>query len=228
MPPRYRRHVGTSAIQELLTAAVAAVETRDDEVDESLLWPEERAAIGQVVPGRWWDWVMGRRCARRAIAELGVDPRPVLTGERREPLWPAEVVGAITHTRGYAAAAVARATDVVAVGIDAEPDEPLPAGVLERVSHPDEREWVAAARDLGVAHPDRLLFSAKESVYKAWYPLARRWLGFEQARIHVEAGAGVFEAEILVDGPLSVVSGRYASVGGVLLTAVEAHGAESV
>ncbi len=218
----YRRDVRPiSGLQDLLSDAVIAVETRAPEVDESLLWPEEREAIGEVVPGRWWDWVMGRLCARRALEELGIEPAPILSGDKREPLWPGEAVGAITHTRGYAAAAVALAADVVAVGIDAEPDEPLPEGVLARVTGPEERDWVASASDLGVGHPDRLVFSAKESVYKAWYPRARRWLGFEDARVHVEPTTASFTVEILVDGPLSVVRGRYGSIDGVLLTAVE-------
>jgi 4'-phosphopantetheinyl transferase EntD len=59
---------------------------------------------------------------------------------------------------------------------DAEPDEPLPRGVLDDIALPLERERLGA-RD--GPPPDRLLFSAKETVYKAWFPLARRWLGFD-------------------------------------------------
>ncbi|MET8067607.1 4'-phosphopantetheinyl transferase superfamily protein, partial [Micromonospora sp. NPDC005313] len=75
-------------------------------------------------------------------------------------------------------------------------------------------------------HWDRLLFSAKESVYKAWYPLTGRWLGFEEAELTFDR-AGRFAARILVDGaradggpPLDVLDGRWLVTGGLLLTAV--------
>jgi 4'-phosphopantetheinyl transferase EntD len=49
------------------------------------------------------------------------------------------------------------------------------SGVLDRISLPDERAMLG---DLAAPGPrwDLLLFSAKESVYKAWFPLTGRWL----------------------------------------------------
>ena len=208
---------------DLFSNAVAVAETRAELVDESVLWPAERDAQGQVVSGRWWDWVMGRRCARLALTELGVAPVPILVGTKREPLWPGGVVGAITHTRGFAAAAVARSPEVAGVGLDAEPDEPLPDGVLGRIANPDERRWAGGVHPtgVGVAHPARLVFSAKETIYKVWYPLARTWLGFEDAHLEFDADTKTFVARISIDGPFSTVTGRYGSVGGVLLTTIE-------
>jgi 4'-phosphopantetheinyl transferase EntD len=72
-----------------------------------------------------------------------------------------------------------------------------------------------------------VLFSAKESVYKAWFPLARRWLGFEEARLAFDPERGTFTARLLVGDLPSVAgrevtgfSGRYAVVGGLVLTAI--------
>ena len=208
------------AVEKLFSSHVVLVDSRDDHADDSLLWPEERDAVGEVVPGRWWDWVTGRRCARLALTDLGVDPAPVLRGPKREPQWQPEVVGAITHTAGYAAAAVAKVGDLQSLGLDAEPDQPLPDGVLRRIAREDELGWVAGSV-AGVDNADRLLFSAKESIYKAWFPLAQRWLGFDDARVEVDPEARLFRAEILVDGPLSVVTGSYTSVGGIVVTAIE-------
>jgi 4'-phosphopantetheinyl transferase EntD len=210
-----------AGLGDLFSAAVRVAESRDESVDETKLWPEEREAVGEVVDGRWWDWVMGRRCARMAVEDLGLDATPILPGHKRQPLWPAGVVGAITHTRGYVAAAVADAGTVMAVGIDAEPDEPLPHGVITRVASPEERAMIGAGRPSGVDNLDRLLFSAKESIYKAWFPLAGIWLGFLDARLEIDPDDRTFHAEILIDGPISTVSGRYASVDGVLMTAIE-------
>ncbi len=208
-----------AGLGDLFSDSVRVVEFREPEIDDSLLWPEERAAVGDVVDGRWLDWVMGRRCARLALDELSVDTRPVLVGEKREPLWPEGAVGAITHTHGYVAAAVAEAGSVAAIGIDAEPDEPLPKGVLTRVA--SEAEQATVASGASGLNLDRLLFSAKESIYKVWFPQARTWLGFLDAMVEIDADAGRFRAEILIDGPISSVEGRFASVDGLLLTAIE-------
>src|SRR6202034_758387 len=125
------------------------------------------------------------------------------TGARGEPRWPAGVVGSITHCAGYPACAVARTVDLVTVGIDAEPNEALPSGVLAEDASTRERERL---RELARHEPavcwDRLLFSAKEAVYKAWFPLAERWLGFEDATVSIDPAQGTFEARLLVSGPL--------------------------
>jgi 4'-phosphopantetheinyl transferase EntD len=71
-----------------------------------------------------------------------------------------------------------------------------------------------------------MLFSAKESVYKAWFPLARRWLGFEDARIDIDPVAGTFRATLLVEGPvvngapLRGFEGRWLVGNGLILAAI--------
>ena len=196
-----------------------------DEADESLLWPEEEAALGPVVAGRRRDYVLGRRCARLALERLGREPAPVLRGPERQPLWPDGVVGAITHTAGYAAAVVATADRARSVGIDAEPDEPLPRGVLGRIARPEDRRWLEGPggrpEAVGVAHPERLLFTIKEAVYKAWYPLAGRWLGFGDAHVTLDPAHRRFEVGIEVAGPVSTMSGRYTTVGGFVVAGIE-------
>ncbi|HEY3866075.1 MAG TPA: 4'-phosphopantetheinyl transferase superfamily protein [Solirubrobacteraceae bacterium] len=113
------------------------------------------------------------------------------------------------------------------VGIDAEPNGALPAGLLGDIARPEELPWLRRLeRELPQVHWDRLLFSAKESVYKAWFPLAKRWLGFEDAVITVDPSAGAFTAHLLVsgpplsDGPLRGFSGRWMVHDGIILTAI--------
>ncbi|HEX6499463.1 MAG TPA: 4'-phosphopantetheinyl transferase superfamily protein [Micromonosporaceae bacterium] len=193
-------------IGDILPEQVAAVEARNDPPFVEL-FPAEREVIARAVEKRRREFETVRHCARVALARLGVPAAPILPGERGAPQWPTGIVGSMTHCSGYRAAAVARAEHMITVGVDAEPDEPLPDGVLEMVTLPSERGWLA---ELSASHPvarwDRLLFSAKESVYKAWFPLARRWLGFEDAELTVDPDAGTFTAKLLVPGP--VVDGR--------------------
>jgi 4'-phosphopantetheinyl transferase EntD len=198
-------------IEELLPDEVVAVEVvGDDGSEPAPLYPEEAEVVAQAVPKRRREFALVRACARRAMDKLGVPPQPVLPGERGAPGWPAGLAGTMTHCDGYCAAALVRAADLASLGIDAEPHQPLPDGVLEAVSLPAEE---ARLRRLAQQHPaihwDRLLFSAKESVYKAWFPLTRQWLEFTEADIEVSVTPapgtplhGTFQAELLVPGPL--------------------------
>ncbi len=160
-------------IEELLPDTVAVVE--EIGVDASgpvpALHPEEAAYVDRAIAKRRREFALVRSCARRAMARLGVPPQPVPTGDRGAPVWPAGLLGSMTHCDGYGAAALVRDTDLAALGIDAEPAAALPEGVLAAITLPAER---ARLRRLAADRPgvpwDRLLFSAKESVYKAWFP----------------------------------------------------------
>lgn len=213
-------------IAEILPAKVAAAERWDDPPEARLL-PEEEPVIARAVAKRRREFTTVRHCARLALAQLGLPPAPVLPGERGAPDWPAGVVGSMTHCAGYRAAAVAHAADVLSLGIDAEPHGPLPDGVEQAITLPQERDHL---RQLAAAHPrthwDRLLFCAKEAVYKTWFPLARRWLGFEDARVAIDPVDGTFTAHLLVPGPilasgeLTLLTGRWLARNGLLLTAI--------
>jgi 4'-phosphopantetheinyl transferase superfamily len=82
------------------------------------------------------------------------------------------------------------------------------------------------ARAFPLTHWGRLLFSAKEAVYKAWYPLTGRWLGFKHACLTIDP-AGAFAATLLIDGsrtdgkpPLTELQGRFLIAQGLVATAV--------
>ncbi len=193
-------------IEELLPPEVASAEAYDDPEDATL-FPEEERVVARSVEKRRREFRTARACARRSMAVLGLPPVPILPGERGSPTWPAGVVGSMTHCDGYRAAAVAMGDKVRTVGIDAEPNGPLPDGVLETIALPEEIEWLnGVAGDATGVCWDRLIFSAKESIYKAWFPLTRRWLGFEEAVVTPDPAAGTFSARLLVPGP--VVDGR--------------------
>jgi 4'-phosphopantetheinyl transferase EntD len=220
-------------IEQILPVGAASAEAFGDPTGTAL-FPEEEALVARAVDKRRREFTTARACARTALAALGVEPAPILSSERGAPQWPPGIVGSITHCPGYRAAAVARACDVLAIGLDAEPDDVLPDGVLEVVSIPGERERLS---DLAAAAPgtcwDRLLFCAKEATYKAWYPLARRWLGFEDADITINATDGTFGVRLLVPAPtvcgspMAGFTGRWLARDGLLLTAI-AHAQPAV
>lgn len=212
-------------IEAILPAAVAVAEARDDGAGAGL-FPAEEALVARAVEKRRREFASGRACAHRALERLGFAPGPVAAGERGEPLWPAGAVGSITHCRGYRGCAVARADDLAAIGIDAEPHAPLPQGLLGDVARAEELPALAGlSRAEPEIHWDRLLFSAKEAVYKAWYPLAGRWLGLEDTALEIDPAQRRFTARLLVPGPLVAGSeltgfaGRWLVADGLVLTA---------
>jgi 4'-phosphopantetheinyl transferase EntD len=159
----------------------------DPREDSEILFPEEEALIARAVPKRQREFRKARECARAALARLGIEGFPLLSGSGREPLWPSGVAGSLTHTEGFCAAAVAPVQRYPGIGIDAEPDEPLTADIVSAVCDPQELATSSASTTttdtLRVA---RLLFSAKESVYKCQFPISRRFLGFEDLRIELD------------------------------------------
>jgi 4'-phosphopantetheinyl transferase EntD len=211
-------------LPDLLPPSVAIVEAFADDPDGPG-FPGEEDLVATVVAGRRREFVTARRCARAALQRLGFAPAPIRTGPRREPIWPDGVVGSITHCAGYRAAAVVRGTDIASLGIDAEPHAPLPDRVLPAVVGPGDREHLSglAEQDPSV-HWDRLLFSAKEAVYKAWYPMTHRWLGFKDASLTVGATTGTFAARLHVESPWPALHGRWLVAGGLVLTAVTITG----
>lgn len=211
-------------IESILPSWVASAEAFHDPAD-AVLFPEEERVIARAVDKRRREFTTARHCARQAMARLGLPQVPILPGERGAPGWPDGVVGAITHCAGYRAAAVS--LEALSVGIDAEPHEPLPDGVLAAIALDEERS--ALERLGGSVHWDRLLFCAKEAVYKAWFPLARRWLGFEDAAIALHP-SGTFTARLLVPGPtvhgaeLTGFTGRWLCANRLVVTTIAVPG----
>ncbi|MDH6264202.1 4'-phosphopantetheinyl transferase superfamily protein [Bradyrhizobium sp. BR13661] len=213
-------------IEKLLPDGVVAVETFEDVAGEQS-FPGEDFLIANAVESRRREFITARRCAREALARLGHAPVPIRAGPKREPLWPAGVVGSITHTTGFRAAAVASQSVLASIGIDTEQNALLPDGVEETITISHEPEMLTAlSRSSPGIHWGRLLFSAKEAVYKAWYPLTGRRLGFEDARLTIDP-MGTFVATLLVDGtrtdgesPLTALRGRFIVAHGLIATAV--------
>ncbi|MDG2303986.1 MAG: 4'-phosphopantetheinyl transferase superfamily protein [Candidatus Binatia bacterium] len=190
-------------IEKLLPPAASSAEAFDDSKDVAL-FPEEERALGQAVEKRRREFTTARMCARRALKQLGLPPSPIVPGPRREPRWPTGIVG-----------------------IDAEPNRPLPDGVFADIADDEERR---ASAGYGALNRqvcwDRLLFCAKESVYKAWFPLTMQWLGFEDVSIDIDPVAGTFSATLNLPAPsfgaqsLAEFEGRWMADRGLILTAI--------
>ncbi|MGN6676834.1 MAG: 4'-phosphopantetheinyl transferase family protein [Streptosporangiaceae bacterium] len=213
-------------LAELLPSAVEATEVFGNGCDDGELLPAEEALVAGASVKRRREFTGVRVCARLALTRAGFQPAPILPGPAGAPQWPSGVVGSLTHCDGYRAAAVASVEAFAAIGIDAEPHAPLPDGVLAKVaSESEQTALVGLARQAPEICWDRMIFSAKETVYKAWSPATGRWLGFTDAEVELDPG-GAFTARLLVAGPivggreLTTYHGSWAVGRGVLVTAV--------
>jgi 4'-phosphopantetheinyl transferase EntD len=139
--------------------------------DEHALLPEEAPALAASVVKVRRASGAARIVARELLARLGHVGCALPKGTAGAPMWPAGIVGSLAHDDRVAIAAVGRSRDVAAIGIDVEPAEALPAGLLDMVATAQERLKIADDPCGG-----RMLFVAKEAVYKAVYPLDRTFL----------------------------------------------------
>lgn len=194
-------------IEQILPDCTASAEAFEDPVAVDL-FPEERAIIANAVARRQREFATARMCAREALAKLGEPPVPILRGERNAPVWPVGVVGSITHCTGYRGAVVAHRRDIASIGIDAERNQPLPDGILDAIALPAE---LPQLRILG-NHVcwDRVLFCAKEAIFKVWYPLTALNLGFDEAEVTIDP-PDTFIATLLTPHPdlPPILHGRY-------------------
>ena len=154
------------------------------------LHPAEQQSLGKVVQKRRNEFSTGRLCAGKALASLGVDGQPVLPGHKREPSWPAGVVGSISHSHELGVAVVSRDPRIASLGIDVETRSGISEGVRDAVCVHDE--LAALPPELNRPEVWKLIFSAKESVYKCLFPLRREWIGFAQASLRFDFAEGSF------------------------------------
>lgn len=188
------------------------------------LHPAERPVVAGAVDKRRLEFTAGRVCARRALRRLGLPEVAIPRGAEREPVWPPGVVGSITHTAGFCAAALARDADVASVGLDAEPAAPLSESLYRRVCRPEELSFLEGIEGEARGVLARVVFSAKETLYKAQFPLTRSFLGFLEARVRIDRVGGAFEADVLRPLPAlegRALVGRFVERDGLIVTAME-------
>ncbi len=159
------------------------------------LHPDEEPAIERAVERRQAEFRAGRACAHRALATLGFPAAGIPRDATRAPVWPAGVVGAITHCDGYCGAAVARVDDYSGLGIDAEVVDRVTDDILTRITTPREREVLTDLPPDLARFGAAALFSVKESVHKALYPRTGVALAFTD----VELALGPDERVTILD-----------------------------
>lgn len=164
----------------------------------------------------------GRYCARRAMAARGLPTGPVLTGASRSPLWPVGICGSLTHSRHLAGAAVSGSLS--GLGLDIEQFGRLSVRAADRILTETESQ---ALHDLDAdfLRLATIVFSAKEAVYKAIYPLAGLYVGYREVQIRLSLQEAEFRASYVGQNesnrPLEVGVGHWGLIEEAVLTRFE-------
>jgi 4'-phosphopantetheinyl transferase EntD len=141
-------------------------------------------ALGHATRNRQREFLAGRWCAKHALQYLGASSTHVAMAEDRAPIWPDGVVGSITHSGDFVAAAVAWAADVAALGIDSERIiDAAAASDVADICMVDETNLFKAGHGRSFCEFCTFVFSAKESVFKCLFPPTRKFLEFSDVRI---------------------------------------------
>ncbi len=183
----------TAHLRRILGAGVGIAVT-DPTNPGGPLMPEEEPAIARAVESRRQEFTAGRVAARAALAQIGHPPAAIPSAPDRSPIWPAGIVGSITHCADLCIAITARQQTVQCLGIDIEPDTPLPPDMLSIICTAPERDWLAARPATKRAMLAKFLFCAKECAYKAIHPLTGKLITFQDMTVTPDADGTRFSA----------------------------------
>ena len=164
--------------------------------------PAEREAVARAVEKRQREFATGRVLARSLLGDFGVHGFCLLNDADRVPVWPDGFVGSIAHCDSACAVTVSRTADGLGgLGVDLEPDAPLEEELWEIIATPDELVWTKGYGGPGVGRLMRLIYCAKEAVYKSLYPTCRRRLTFQEVELEMDVPQRRFAYRIQpVDG----------------------------
>ena len=211
------RAVMERALAGLFPAGVAVAAVRIGEAGLEPLPSEERAVAG-AVPARRAEFAAGRAAARLALGRLGYPRVAIPAGADRAPVWPRGVAGSISHAAGWAVAVVREGGPL---GVDVEGAEAVMPDLWPVVCDGAE---LSALPEVDRAHAVTRVFSAKEAVFKAQYPLTGAVIGFDAVAVALDGDGFTarFRRPAGLFGAGHRMAGRFARVGGVIVSGVAA------
>lgn len=161
---------------------------RDELVEQGI---KLNVADGAVLK-RQCEYLAGRFCANEGLKQLeyklaiDIANKEVGTGKNREPLWPQGVLGAISHSSRFAMAMVTQDKGgYLGIGIDIEEEmaEDLARDVSGQIMSEEEKRLNKEPDSFDNKNFVTLVFSAKESIFKALYPSVGEFFGFEACEL---------------------------------------------
>ncbi len=153
------------------------------------LWTElthaERQPLQKAVAKRRREFAAGRVAAKRCAQRLGKPMASLPVGSQREPCWPQDLLGSISHDNVSALAWLAPSSQVAGLGLDVEQTSRLKSDTWRMLFTDQELRLLENSNDKELA---LILFSAKESIYKCLFPTVKRFIGYKEVSIEPQSG----------------------------------------
>ncbi|WP_319777247.1 4'-phosphopantetheinyl transferase superfamily protein [Maridesulfovibrio sp.] len=220
MNPSYQGICKKLISGSLFPDVVATAETTPHIVN---MYEQEWAIVAGAIDERKAEFCGGRICAHQALKKLGVLQGQILQNKDRSPLWPENVVGSISHTKGYCAAAVACARELKGIGLDLEIDSPLDWKLSGLVCSTNELARLKAYPPNERCKLAKIIFSVKEAAFKCQFPSTKEFIDYNQAEISLDVGKGSFRVEVMGKSLstaeiCSKIRGRYELADGYIIS----------
>ncbi len=161
------------------------------------LYPSEEACVDKAVRKRKREFVAGRVCARRALAEIGAPEVPLPANQDRTPAWPEGFTGTISHSDDICGAAVARTHAIAGLVLDIERISRFDLQLLPFICIGEELRFLNRLGRDERLQAAAIIFSAKECFYKCQYAVTRLWVGFHDVAIRLHPGGNEFRVHVL-------------------------------
>ena len=193
--------------RDLLPPNVVVEESRIENA-QGHLFPDEEALIARAVEKRRKEFTAGRTCLRNALARLGVSRGPILQNKKRSPRIPRGYTASITRSGELCAAAAVEKGEIAAIGIDVEAHSALKSNIKNMILVPNEQTMINALPNRGNVHWGKVIFSAKESFYKAYFQITEQYLDYLEAEFVLEPENRRLSCHLLIPSPVSNLEGR--------------------
>lgn len=140
-------------------------------------------------------FIAGRLAAHQALDTTTSHANfEILIGERGEPIWQKDIIGSISHCKSLAIATVAKNKDYKFIGIDIEEIErDFSSKIINRICSEQEKKWCEENNE---KIRTLMIFSLKEAIYKALYPICKKFFGFKSVEI-IYLKKGTFSVQLL-------------------------------
>jgi 4'-phosphopantetheinyl transferase EntD len=187
-------------------------------VENELLEGEKQILSTFASPKRRREFALGRKAARCALKQIGfVNKYAILRGEEREPLWPDGFIGSITHAKSYAVAACCPSELASGVGIDLQDTSKMRnIGIYKFICTEHEAKWLSNSEENNQQSYAKF-FSAKESIYKAFYIASKYKLRFKDVNLSWIQADRAFSGELMLTINDKYKKGFNFTVGGEIL-----------
>lgn len=160
---------------------------------QGIIHPDEYAIIKNSVEKRKKEFIAGRLLVKQSLKAFGIKNFALLSGDNREPIWPENIIGSISHSNVYICTAISDCNSYEGIGIDLETRGKVGEDLINYILTENEKNWLKDLDENNQKNLHTIIFSAKESLYKCIFPLVHQFIDFQQVDIFIDQQNKIIE-----------------------------------